>query len=140
MISEASAPVEVAVGGIVVVDGHLLLVERGRPPAEGQWSIPGGRVEAGETLGRAVEREIAEETGLVVACDRFVGWVERVSPDHHFLIMDFEARVAPDAGRRLPALRPGDDARRAAWVALVDIQHFDVVGGLVEFLTEHGIL
>ncbi len=133
---------ELAVGAVVIVDGHLLLVERGRPPAVGQWSVPGGRVEPGETLAAAVEREVLEETGLHVRCGAFIGWVERISEPFHFVIMDFLAvpvvpAEAVPPGDGLPRLRAGDDAAYAAWVALPDLESLTVVAGLREFLREH---
>ena len=69
---------EVCVGAIAVEEGRLLLVRRGHGPAAGEWSIPGGRVEAGELLAEAVVRELLEETGVEGVCDRMVGWVERI--------------------------------------------------------------
>ncbi len=81
---------ETCVGAIVRRDDALLLVLRGREPGRGRWSVPGGRVEAGETLARAVVRELKEETGLDGVCGPFVGWVERIGADHHFVILDFE--------------------------------------------------
>jgi ADP-ribose pyrophosphatase len=57
---------QVAVGAIVIKDGRVLLVKRSQPPSKGLWAIPGGRVELGETLKEAAEREIIEETGLTI--------------------------------------------------------------------------
>ncbi len=57
------------------------MVKRGTPPHQGRWSIPGGRVEGGETLAAAVVREVAEETGLAVVCDRFVGFAEIIAEE-----------------------------------------------------------
>ncbi|MPY93870.1 MAG: NUDIX domain-containing protein [Acidimicrobiia bacterium] len=111
------------------------MVRRGRPPGAGLWSVPGGRVEPGETLAAAVVREVAEETGLSCACGPLVGWVERLGIDHHFVIMDFE--VTPF---EVVVPRPGDDASEAAWVPLHEVAELDVVEGLVEFLAEHGII
>ena len=109
---------EVAVGSVAVVDGRLLLVRRGRGPAAGEWSVPGGRVEPGETLHEAVVRETAEETGLEVVVSGFLGWVERIHEGaggeggHHFVILDFAVDVLdPD---REPVA--GDDAAEVAWV------------------------
>ena len=113
----------------------LLLVRRGRGPAAGEWSVPGGRVELGETLAEAVLRELAEETGLVGVCDELLGWVERIGPDSHFVILDF----------RVSVLEPGDpvagdDAAEVAWVPLEEVAELRLTEGLAEFLHEHGIL
>jgi len=127
---------EVAVGGVALVDDAVLLVRRGRAPQRGRWSIPGGRVEAGETLAAAVERELLEETGLSVRCGAFLGWVERIGPDHHFVILDFVVRIEP--GDRLPTA--GGDALEAAWVPRTDVPALDLVDGLEAFLRRHGVL
>lgn len=127
---------EIAVGAVVIHDARLLLIERGRGPARGQWSVPGGRVEWGETLAEAVEREVREETGLDVACGGCIGWVERIGPGHHYLILDFHA-VALDPAA---PLRAGDDASAAAWVPLADLDRTDLVAGLHQFLTDHGVI
>lgn len=128
---------EVAVGAVVIHDGRLLLIRRGRGPALGQWSVPGGRVEWGETLARAVEREVAEETGLTVQCGPFVGWVERMGAGHHYVIMDFRADIVGDAA---VALRAGDDAAEAGWIPLSEVPAVDLVDGLLGFLRTHHIL
>ena len=126
---------EVCVGAIAVDEGRLLLVRRGRGPAAGEWSIPGGRVEQGETLAEAVVRELAEETGVEGVCDRLVGWVERIGSDYHFVILDFAVTVLdprdPEAGT---------DAAEAAWVPLEEVVDRGLVEGLAEFLHDHGIL
>ena len=129
---------EVCVGGIALHDGNLLLIRRGHGPAAGQWSVPGGRVEHGETLAEAVTREVREETGLESVCGEFLGWVEQIDDEnlgHHFVILDFEVTVLDDT-------EPvgGDDAAEAAWVPLGQVIDLNLVDGLAEFLHEHGIL
>lgn len=131
---------EVAVGGVAVVDGRLLLVRRGHGPAAGSWSVPGGRVRLGETLHEAVVRELAEETALQVVVESFLGWVERLDVDgdqpSHFVILDFAvAPLEPDAEPNA-----GDDAAEAAWVDLADLGDYRLVPGLVEFLDDVGVL
>jgi len=129
-------PPEVCVGAIVVDDGRLLLIRRGRGAAVGSWSIPGGRVEAGEPLATAVERELAEETGLDGRCSRFVGWVERISDAYHFVILDFLVELVEPG----TAAVAGDDASDVAWVALDELDAVEpLVPGLVDFLREHGV-
>ena len=126
---------EVCVGAVALDDECLLLVRRGRGPAAGEWAIPGGRVEAGETLAEAVVREVQEETGLDVVCDELVGWVERIGADYHFVILDFSVTVLDD---RPPVA--GDDAAEVAWVPLHAVAEQRLVEGLAEFLHEHGVI
>lgn len=126
---------EVCVGAVSVDADRLLLVRRGHGPAAGEWSVPGGRVERGETLAEAVLREVAEETGLEGMCDELIGWVERIDDDHHFVILDFRVSVLDPAD---PVA--GSDAAEAAWVPLPDVTDLNLVDGLAEFLHEHGIL
>jgi 8-oxo-dGTP diphosphatase len=126
---------EVAVGAVCVHADALLLVRRGRGPAAGEWSVPGGRVERGETLHEAVVRETYEETGLEVVVDRFLGWVERLDDAYHYVILDF-AVTALDAARPPVA---GDDAAEAAWVPVPEVSELRLVGGLHEFLHDVGV-
>jgi 8-oxo-dGTP diphosphatase len=127
---------EVCVGAVVVEDDRLLLIRRGRGPAAGEWSVPGGRVERGELLAEAVVRELAEETGLEGVCGEMIGWVERVDVDHHFVILDFAVSLLD------PLAQPvaGDDAAEVAWVPIADVAEQRLVDGLAEFLHEHGII
>ena len=126
---------EVCVGAIALAGDQLLLIRRGHGPADGQWSLPGGRVELGETLAEAVVRELDEETGLEALCDQFVGWVERIGDGYHFLILDFAVTVLST-----DPPKAGDDAAEAAWVPLVHVASLPLVDGLAEFLHEHGFL
>lgn len=130
---------EVAVGAVTVDAERLLLIRRGHGPGAGLWSVPGGRVEAGETLHDAVVRETFEETGVEVVVDRFLGFVERMSDDadgYHFVILDF-AVTAFDAERDPVA---GDDAAEARWVPLEELAEMRLVPGVYEFLRDHGII
>jgi 8-oxo-dGTP diphosphatase len=126
---------QLCVGAVVVEEGRLLLVRRGRGPGEGRWSVPGGRVEAGEEVEEAVARELREETGLAGRCRRLLGWAERVGPDHHFVILDFLVDVTT-AG----TLAAGGDAAEVAWVPLDALEDRPLVDGLAAFLREHGVL
>lgn len=125
------------VGAVVVTDDELLVIRRGHGPAAGEWSVPGGRVEPGETLAEAVVREVAEETGLEAVCGSFIGYVERIDPDadRHFVILDFWATVLE---RQQPVA--GDDAAEARWVPVTDVAELSLVDGLAEFLHEHGVI
>src|SRR5688500_13513383 len=120
---------EVAVGAIVFdPQGRVLLVERGRPPGVGLWTVPGGRVESGETLAQAVAREVREETGLVVEVGTLACVVERMGDDYHFVILDYVARVI--GGN----LAPGDDARQARFVDDAELAQLPCTDGLLPIL------
>ncbi len=107
----------VAVGAIVFKDNRVLLVRRGKPPAENLWAIPGGRVEIGETLQEAAEREILEETGIAIRAlvpmytFDVIEWDSRGRVRFHYVIVDLTA----DYIRGEP--RAGDDASAARWVS-----------------------
>jgi len=134
-----SARPEVAVGAVAVHAERLLCIRRGHGPGAGRWSVPGGRVEPGETLREAVVRELAEETGYEGVVDGFLGHVERIGDDpapYHFVIMDFAVTVLDP--ERMP--RAGDDAAEAAWVPFADLGDLPLVAGLHDFLTDHGVL
>ncbi|MFW6055100.1 MAG: NUDIX hydrolase [Thermodesulfobacteriota bacterium] len=119
------APV-LAVGGLVIHKGRVLLVKRGQEPSLGRWSIPGGRVELGETIQEAVEREIREETSLAVKAGQLVYHFESIQRDesggirYHYLILDLWAGYVSGEPR------PGGDAADAGWFRPEDLQRFEV--------------
>jgi 8-oxo-dGTP diphosphatase len=104
------------VGAVIRDDtGRLLLILRGHEPGYGLWSIPGGRIEPGETDEQAVIREVLEETGLVVTCGRLLGAVELAGPAGVIIeVRDYLAALA--AGVEPAAARAGDDAAAVRWV------------------------
>lgn len=113
--------------GAVIKDdaGLMLLILRGHEPGKGLWSIPGGRVEPGETGEEAVVREVREETGLEVTCGQLLGCVER--PGHGgdvIVITDYLAVVVSGE------LAAGDDAAEARWVTPDELVALDVGGEL----------
>jgi 8-oxo-dGTP diphosphatase len=123
--------------GAVVTDGRgrLLLIQRGHEPGKGLWSLPGGRVEPGETAAEALVREMEEETGLTVEPGRLIGTVERPGlAGDVFDIQDYAATVTGGT------LRPGDDAADARWVRPGEMAVLPVTEGLIEILTEWGVL
>src|SRR5688500_17338502 len=128
-MNDSDAPVIRCVGAVVHdAEGRLLLVQRANDPGRGQWSLPGGRVEPGESDASAVARELREETGLEVLAGSLVGSVSRPAPKGVFMIFDYAAQVV---GGRLSA---GDDASDVAWVDLVTFTGLDRRGLLVDQL------
>ncbi len=116
----------VAVGAIVLRNGCILLVKRGQPPSQDLWAIPGGRVELGETLQAAAEREINEETGLIIRAGNPAYTFDTIVRDDagrvrfHYVIVDLLADYLSGEPR------PGDDAREARWVAPQDLAELPV--------------
>lgn len=124
------------VGAIITdEDGRLLLIKRGHEPEAGRWSLPGGRIEPGESDEQAVVREVREETGLWVKPGRLVGSVER--PGRDGAVVDIRDYAASVTGGDLAA---GDDADDARWVHPRDLDHLPLTSGLAETLTEWGVL
>ena len=123
--------------GAVVTDeqGRLLLIKRGHEPGAGLWSIPGGRIEPGETDTEALVREMFEETGLVVEVGPLIGRVQR--PGLAGVVIDIADYAATVTGG---TLRPGDDAADARWVNIADLARMEITEGLIEALTDWGVL
>lgn len=124
--------VEVAVAGIAFDDrGRVLLVQRGRPPSAGAWTVPGGRVEPGETLAAACRRELREETGIEVEVGPLVAVLDRIGHTpagalhHHFVILDYLVEITGGA------LAPASDARDARFYDRDELERLPLTEGLL---------
>jgi 8-oxo-dGTP diphosphatase len=112
-------------------DGRLLLILRGHEPGKGLWSVPGGRIEPGETDQQAVVREVFEETGLEVACGRLLGMVQRPGLAGALIeIRDYAAQVTGGE------LRAGDDAADVRWATAAEAEALDADGRLTSGLLD----
>ena len=122
MSHERPARPVLGAAAVVIHEGRVLLIRRGQPPDAGEWSIPGGAVELGESVEDALRREIREETGLEIAVGPLLEIYERVERDDaggvrfHFVVIDYRCTVTGGT------LRAGDDA---ADVALADLDDLD---------------
>jgi 8-oxo-dGTP diphosphatase len=119
-----------AVSAAIVRDGHVLVVRRARPPANGLFSLPGGVVEAGETLHQALQREVMEETGITIEPVTLAGFRETISRDaedrveRHFVILPFAARWV--AGEP----RLNEELSEARWVRPAELAGLPTTPGL----------
>jgi len=124
------------VGAVVFKEDKVLLVLRGKPPAEKQWSIPGGCVELGETLQEAAEREIAEEAGIVIQAKKPIYTFDVIERDEngdirfHYVIVDLAADYVNGE------LRAGDDAVDVSWVSLKDLKNLNVSDATLKLLAQ----
>jgi 8-oxo-dGTP diphosphatase len=116
----------IGVGGVVIADGRALLIRRGHPPLEGEWSIPGGTLEVGETLLEGVRRELSEETGCQVRVLDLVEVFERIFSDangrvqYHFVILDYLCEFVSGE------VRAGGDVVEAAWAAEPELAKYSL--------------
>jgi ADP-ribose pyrophosphatase YjhB (NUDIX family) len=123
-----------AVSAAIFRDGRVLIVRRGRPPAHGLYTLPGGGVELGETLEQAVVREVREETGLAIAPLALVGFREAIARDaagkieRHFVILPFAARWV--AGE----IALNDELAEAQWRTLDELAGLNTTEGLTEIV------
>ncbi|WP_438855802.1 NUDIX hydrolase [Agromyces sp. M3QZ16-3] len=125
-----------AAGAVITDDdGRVLLVRRGAPPQRGRWSVPGGRLEPGESFADAAAREVLEETGLRVAVGRELWRLRLPAGDaREFDVHDFAATVVGGA------LAAGDDAADARWFAPDEVHRLRVTTHLVEYLRRAGVV
>lgn len=107
--------------------GDVLLIKRGRPPRAGQWGLPGGLLEVGETLHNGVRRELAEECGVEIAIGGIAGVFEPITYDangrieYHYVVVDFWASILHGEAEAR------DDAAAAAWVSMADLPQYEVL-------------
>ena len=124
----------VGVGAVIVEGDRVVLVRRGAEPMAGQWSIPGGMLELGETMRAGAEREAREETGLQVEAGEVLGVMDRILPDaegktrFHYVLIDFICR------RVAGELRAGGDAAEARWVSEPELQGLGVAEAAVRVI------
>jgi 8-oxo-dGTP diphosphatase len=135
-VEEAGPPRISAVGAVITNgSGRILLVQRAHEPEAGRWSLPGGRVEPGESDGEALAREVREETGLIVVPGELLGTVERAWPGGAVLeIRDYSATVAGGC------VAAGDDAVQARWFFPAELPGLPLTRGLLETLSGWGVL
>lgn len=127
-----------SVAAIIVENGNILLIRRGKEPSKGKWSIPGGRVEWGESLVAAVKREVHEETGLEIIVGSVAGIYDLIIPEgdelaYHYVIIDYYAKQIGGE------LAPNDDAAEVRWVPIAELESYDLAEHLRGRLADMGL-
>ena len=126
-----------AVGAVVFHDNRLLLVQRGKPPREHSWTLPGGLIKLGETTENAVIREVFEECSVVVRPLRLIEVIDYIERDDsgavrfHYVLVDYEAEFIDGV------IRAGGDVQDAAWCSAEDIRDLDLPELTAGFLRKH---
>ncbi len=116
----------IGVGAVIVAENRVVVVRRGHEPLKGEWSIPGGLLEIGETLRAGAAREALEETGLVVEPGEVLEVLDRILRDQqgrvqfHYVLIDFLCRL------RGGELRAGGDAEEARWISAGELESFPI--------------
>ena len=130
----------VGVGVVVIRDGRLLTVKRGKEPYKGKWSIPGGGIELGETLYEGAQREVLEECSVKVEIERVLDTVDEIIRDekgrvkYHFIDIDVLGRYVDGESKAQ------SDAAECRWVALKEIERLDIPSNLRDMLKRNGII
>lgn len=118
----------VGVGGVIVHRGRALIVQRAAEPRRGEWTVPGGLVELGETLRSATEREVLEETGLVVKAGEVLDVFDSIYPDaegrteYHYVLVDFFCELISGE------LKPASDISDARWITIEELETVELIG------------
>jgi 8-oxo-dGTP diphosphatase len=127
-------PILDCASGLIVQDGKVLLIQRGKDPYKGYWSLPSGGIEPGERLRETVKREVREETGLEVEVGVIAGYREEVEPGNYYVIPAFFCRIIGGE------LRAGDDAAAVEFVDPSEIAQRLIVPALLDVFRDAGLL
>jgi 8-oxo-dGTP diphosphatase len=126
----------VGIGAIVLRQGEILLEQRGNEPARGQWTIPGGVVEVGESLENAVRRETKEETGLTVESANLIDVVDQVHLDkqgkieYHYVIIDYIVKATGEP-------KAASDAEALKWIPISEVEGYDLTPSFRRFFVKN---
>lgn len=133
-IREYPARPILGVGALILNGDSIVLVQRGKPPLLGLWTIPGGAVETGETLEEALHREVLEETGLTIERRNLVTIFERIIPDesghtqYHYVLADYLCHATGGS------LRAATDVMDARWVRRADLSQYSLTSGTLPII------
>lgn len=130
----------VSAHALTIHNNRLLVVKRGAPPAKGLWSVPGGAIDLGETVGECLKREVLEETGITIIVEDFLTYVDVILKDkatadiqYHYVVLYFKAGYVGGE------LRPSSDAADARWLTPREIRQLPVTKSLPKLLDQLGL-